>query len=138
MTRDNFDLVMMHKIHPTGNHDCSGIGETAESSTVIGRDRTRLSSHWLELDCYIHRIAKSAFLCHKDTAKSFDDRGGSLWHNRVGISNTWDLASPSVWSTLIGRAPTLLHPHWSRASLVMLAPAILCHKEPARASKAPY
>ena len=42
------------------------------------------------------------------------------------------------WSTLIGRAPTLLRSHWSRASLVMLAPAILCHKEPARASKAPY
>ena len=27
------------------------------------------------------------------------------------------------WSTLIGRAPTLLHSHWSRASLVLLAPA---------------
>ena len=25
--------------------------------------------------------------------------------------------------------------HWSRASLVMLAPAVVCHKEPARASK---
>ena len=39
---------------------------------------------------------------------------------------------------LIGRGPTLLCSHWSRASLVMLAPAVLCHKEPARASKAPY
>ena len=44
----------------------------------------------------------------------------------------------AVWSTLIGRDPTLLRFHWSRASLVMLVPAILCHKEPARASKAPY
>ena len=43
-----------------------------------------------------------------------------------------------VWSTLIGRGSTLLRSHWSRAFLVMLAPAILCHKEPARASKAPY
>ena len=32
------------------------------------------------------------------------------------------------WSTLIGRGPTLLRSHWSRASLVMLAPAVLCHK----------
>ena len=44
-------------------------------------------------------------------------------------------ASRSVWSTLIGRAPSLLRSHWSRASLVMLAPAVLCHKEPARAYK---
>ena len=36
----------------------------------------------------------------------------------------------TVWSTLIGRAPRLLRSHWSRASLVMLAPAVLCHKEP--------
>ena len=43
----------------------------------------------------------------------------------------------AVWSTLIARAPTLLRSHWSRASLVLLAPAVLCHKEPARASKAP-
>ena len=28
----------------------------------------------------------------------------------------------------------LVHSHWSRASLVMLAPAILCHKEPAGGS----
>ena len=41
----------------------------------------------------------------------------------------------SDWSTLIGPAQTLLNSHWSRASLVMLAPAVLCHKEPARASK---
>ena len=34
-------------------------------------------------------------------------------------------------STLIGRGPTLLRSHWSRASLVMLG-AILCHKEPTR------
>ena len=40
-----------------------------------------------------------------------------------------------VWSTLIGPAPTLLRSHWSRASLVMLAPAILCHKEPARSKQ---
>ena len=42
----------------------------------------------------------------------------------------------SVWSTLIGRAPTLLRSHLSRAFPVMLAPAVLCHKEPTRASKA--
>ena len=44
----------------------------------------------------------------------------------------------SVCSTLIGRAMSRLGSHWSRASPVMLAPALLCHKEPARASKAPY
>ena len=38
----------------------------------------------------------------------------------------------SVWSTLIGRGMSRPGCHWSRASLVMLAPAILCHKEPAR------
>ena len=43
----------------------------------------------------------------------------------------------AVWSTLIGRALTLLRSHWSRASLVMLAPAVLCYKEPARDSKPP-
>ena len=43
----------------------------------------------------------------------------------------------AVWSTLIGRAPTLLRSHWSRASLVMLAPAVLCHKEPARRIQSP-
>ena len=43
----------------------------------------------------------------------------------------------SGWSTLIGRGMSRLDSHWSRASLVMLAPAVLCHKEPARASKAP-
>ena len=36
-----------------------------------------------------------------------------------------------IWSTIIGRGP-LLCSHWSRPSLVMLAPAVLCHKEPAR------
>ena len=46
--------------------------------------------------------------------------------------------SDKVWSTLIGRGMSRLVSHWSRASPVMLAPAILCHKEPARASKAPY
>ena len=40
----------------------------------------------------------------------------------------------SVWSSLIGRGMSRLVSHWSRASLVMLAPAVLCHKEPARAS----
>ena len=34
-----------------------------------------------------------------------------------------------AWSTLIGLGSTLLRSHWSRASLVMLAPAVLCHKE---------
>ena len=41
-------------------------------------------------------------------------------------------------STLIGGGMSRLGSHWSRACPVMLAPAILCHKEPARASKAPY
>ena len=40
----------------------------------------------------------------------------------------------AVWSPLIGRGPTLLRSHWSRSSLVVLAPAVLCHKEPARES----
>ena len=40
-------------------------------------------------------------------------------------------------STLIGGAPALLRSHWSRASLVMLAPAVLCHKEPARRIQSP-
>ena len=53
----------------------------------------------------------------------------------------WPLLVPLLkadWSTLIGRGMSRLGSHWSRASLVMLAPAILYHKEPARASKAPY
>ena len=43
---------------------------------------------------------------------------------------------------------SVLHSHWSRnveawlslveRIIVLLAPALLCHKEPARASKAPY
>ena len=37
--------------------------------------------------------------------------------------------------TFIVFLTSLVHSHWSRASLVMLVPAILCHKEPARASK---
>ena len=52
----------------------------------------------------------------------------------------WPLLVPllkAAWSTLIGRGMSRLGSHWSRASLVMRAPAILCHKEPARASKAP-
>ena len=55
---------------------------------------------------------------------------GPYYHLRLGENK-----QSADWSTLIGRAPTLLRSHWSRASLVMLAPAILCHKEPARASK---
>ena len=39
----------------------------------------------------------------------------------------------AVWSTLIGQGMSRLISHWSRASLVMLAP-ILCHKEPAQKS----
>ena len=35
----------------------------------------------------------------------------------------------SEWSTLIGRGISRLGSHWSR---VMLAPALLCHKEPTR------
>ena len=38
----------------------------------------------------------------------------------------------AVFSTLIGRGPTRLGSHWSRAS------AVLCHKERARVSKAPF
>ena len=40
-------------------------------------------------------------------------------------------------SLCIGRAPTLLRSLWSRASLVMLAPAVLCHKEQLIASITP-
>ena len=35
----------------------------------------------------------------------------------------------TAWSTLIGRGMSRLGSHWSR---VMLSPALLCHKEPAR------
>ena len=41
------------------------------------------------------------------------------------------LARPRVipdWSTLIGRGMSRLGSHWSRASPVMLAPNVLCHK----------
>ena len=41
------------------------------------------------------------------------------------------------WSTLIGRGPSLPRSHWSGASQVMLAPAILCHKEPACSIQSP-
>ena len=40
----------------------------------------------------------------------------------------------AVWSTLIGRGMSRLGSHWSR---VMLAPALLCHKEPARRIQSP-
>ena len=43
----------------------------------------------------------------------------------------------AVWSTLIGRGMSRLGSHWSRASRVVLSPAILCHKEPARAPNHP-
>ena len=42
------------------------------------------------------------------------------------------IALKAAWSTLIGRGMSRPGSHWSRASLVMLATAILCHKEPAR------
>ena len=38
----------------------------------------------------------------------------------------------AVWSTLIGRGMSRLGSHWSR---VLLAPALLCHKEPARSKQ---
>ena len=40
----------------------------------------------------------------------------------------------AVWSTLIGRGMSRLGSHWSR---VLLAPALLCHKEPARRIQSP-
>ena len=46
-----------------------------------------------------------------------------------------NIVSQPAWSTLIGRAPALLRSHWSRASIVMLAPAILCHTEPVRSKQ---
>ena len=63
-----------------------------------------------------------------------------------GAAAVWDrnyqadfyTLSWSDWSTLIGPGMSRLDSHWSRASLVMLAPAVVCHKEPVRASKAPY
>ena len=61
----------------------------------------------------------------------------SPWATRSSLS----VFTPQVrsdWSILIGRAPALVRSHWSRASLVMLPPAVSCHKEQARASKAPY
>ena len=49
-----------------------------------------------------------------------------------GIRSRSEQVSQTVpdWSSFIGRAPIILRSHWSRASLVMLAPVILCHKEP--------
>ena len=40
----------------------------------------------------------------------------------------------TAWSTLIGRGMSRLGSHWSR---VLLAPALLCHKEPARRIQSP-
>ena len=54
-------------------------------------------------------------------------------HQHSGDQGTSSHPWPQpVWSTLIGPGMSRLGSHWSRASPVMLAPAILCHKEPAR------
>ena len=45
-----------------------------------------------------------------------------------------DTAVAAAWSTLIGREMSRLGSHWSR---VLLAPALLCHKEPARRIQSP-
>ena len=52
-------------------------------------------------------------------------------YNRTGNEGTalCTLPSCSAWSTLIGRGMSGLGSHWSR---VLLAPALLCHKEPAK------
>ena len=60
--------------------------------------------------------------------------GGSLYSLVLSMSG---LGHSPDWSTLIGRGPTLLRSHWSRASLEMLAPAILCHKESAPIIQSP-
>ena len=52
----------------------------------------------------------------------------------VGLTGAPDVAErilATVWSTLIGRGSTRLGSHWLR---VLLAPALLCHKEPAQAN----
>ena len=56
-------------------------------------------------------------------------------HVRAQSESKKLLSQAAVWSTLIGRSPTLLCSHWSRASLVMVAPALLCHKEPAKGTQ---
>ena len=62
----------------------------------------------------------------------------SVWwrpHHSLHSEPPWTSGRPTpgtAWSTLIGRGMSRLVSHWSRASLVMLAPAILCHKEPSR------
>ena len=71
-----------------------------------------------------------------DSSDALDDvrwAGGSHFLCCVRETKLYHLISD--WSTLIGRGMSRLVSHWSRASPVMLAPAILCHKEPARASK---
>ena len=54
------------------------------------------------------------------------ERGERDWPLSDGLQTG---SLPPAWSTLIGRGMSKLGSHWSRASLVMLAPAILCHKE---------
>ena len=56
------------------------------------------------------------------------------WHGASQRHNPGVRVSAADWSTLIGRGPILLCSHWSRASPVILAQAILWHKQPARAS----
>ena len=46
------------------------------------------------------------------------------------VSSFFVICSPAAWSTLIGRGISRLGSHWWR---VLLAPALLCHKEPAQA-----
>ena len=58
-----------------------------------------------------------------------------VWPHPSVLSGSSSMAPDrtcSDWFTLIGRGPTLLRSHWSRSSLVILAPTVFCHKEPAR------
>ena len=81
------------------------------------------------------------------------------WDNlniyRTNMTYHCPVGQGRISSILIGPAHTILRSHWSRASFLVLkyfhaltgpivgalsvaTPAILCHKEPARASNAPY
>ena len=53
-------------------------------------------------------------------------------HGITCHSSSFTDVSYTVWSTIIGRGMSRLGSHWSR---VLLAPALLCHKEPVRSKQ---
>ena len=77
------------------------------------------------------------------TGDGGEDTEPGLAEDVVQLTEHRDLARPVTSPASGVRAPVqqrpeirLVHSHWS--GTVQRSPAILCHKEPARASKAPY